>query len=186
MTSPTTPEKIEPLTEQDFSTGPLNGSFDLGDMDDAAKLIRRISAGEDCLTELTMLYANNRRQADLLATITDRDEKLAALRPPAAGEDVKAQIVDVILETEDCYGLCLGNDWSDHADRIAHAILSHLQSVGYTRVPEREWITQVIRDYTKNPNCMLQEQPAFQARSTISNHAPGLAFALLAALNERG
>lgn len=47
--------------EDDPSTGPLNGSFELGDMADAAQMIERISKGENCLIDLTMIYAGFRR-----------------------------------------------------------------------------------------------------------------------------
>lgn len=54
--------------ERECSTGPLNGSFDLGDMDDASKLIKRIVNGENTLIEVTMLYAILRRKPPESAT----------------------------------------------------------------------------------------------------------------------
>ncbi len=163
MTSPTTPEKIEPLTEQELARY----------RNDFAMDAHRPGGWSD-------EYVSR-----LLATITDRDEKLATLRPPAAGEDVRdaiAEIIEPLVDFSAVYGDDLGYS-RDAVKRLsarmrATAILSHLQSVGYARVPERADIAQW---FDKNV-----VQPGHNKRERFARSASDYADSLLAALKERG
>ncbi len=162
-TSPTTPEKIEPLT--DALAEWLCDKYSIA----AERFATRDHGGK-----------RPWRQDAL-----DLTKLLAALRPPAAGEDVRdtiAEIIEPLVDFSAVYGDDLGYS-RDAVKRLsarmrATAILSHLQSVGYARVPERADIAQW---FDKNV-----VQPGHNKRERFARSASDYADSLLAALKERG
>ncbi len=72
---------------------------------------------------------NNNTVCRLLSTISARDAELARLRK--VDGDVRDQVADILRACK---------DRAEDNEDSATAILSHLTSLGFARMPEREWL----------------------------------------------